>query len=71
MPPSESGETLLQIIREIATQFAHQVELALGAGKGPAALRLGHALEVAERLKRYDLKSKRRDHARLRRVAFR
>ena len=45
--------------QQVAAEFAHQVELALGAGEGAAALRLRHALEIAERLERHDLQAER------------
>ncbi len=38
--------------QQIAAELLHQVELALGAIEGAAPLRLRHALEIAERLKR-------------------
>ena len=42
--------------QQVGLQFLHQVELALGAGEIAGALRLGHALEIAERLERADAK---------------
>ena len=36
--------------QQISAQFLHQVELALGASEIPRTLRLGHALEIPERL---------------------
>src|SRR5260221_8093780 len=49
--------------QEVAAELAHQVELAFGAGKGAAPLRLRHAFEIAERLERHDLQAKRRHDA--------
>ena len=49
--------------QEIAAELPHQVELAFGAGKGAAPLRLRHALEIAERLERHDLQAERRHDA--------
>ena len=49
---------------QVAAELAHQVELALGAREGAAALRLRHALEIAERLECDDLQAERGDHAR-------
>ena len=43
--------------QQIGPQFLHQVELAFGACKIAGALRLGHALEIAKRLERADLKA--------------
>jgi hypothetical protein len=41
--------------KKIAAEFAHQVELALGAGEDALAALRRHALEVAKRLKGDDL----------------
>src|SRR3954470_24206109 len=49
--------------QQIAAELAHQIELALRAREGAASLRLGHALEIAERLERDDLQPQRRHHA--------
>src|ERR1700676_4745319 len=43
--------------QQIRLQFLHQVEFVLCAGKVARALRLGHALEIAKRLKRADGKT--------------
>ena len=40
---------------QIGAELLHQVELALGAVEGARALRLRHALEIAERLEQRDL----------------
>jgi hypothetical protein len=63
MPPRESGETLLHTKSWLQPSSPYQVELALGAGDGAGALRLGHALEVAERLKGEDLQAEPFHHA--------
>src|SRR6185312_9937182 len=44
--------------QKVGLELAHQVELALGPGEAARALRFGHALEIAERLERTDLKAK-------------
>ncbi|MGY4346873.1 hypothetical protein ACVWXM_003340 [Bradyrhizobium sp. GM7.3] len=41
--------------QQIGAELLHQVELAFGAGKVSRTLRLRHAFEIAERLKRTDL----------------
>src|SRR5271165_3359984 len=43
--------------QQIRLQLLHQVEFVLCAGKVARALRLGHALEIAKRLKRTDGKT--------------
>jgi hypothetical protein len=48
---------------EIAAELLHHVELALRAGERLCALRLGHALKVAEGLERDDLEAKVGGHA--------
>ena len=55
MPPSEAGETLEQIRIAAGAELVHQLELALRPLEAARALRLGHALEVAERLEGDDL----------------
>ncbi len=40
---------------EAGAQFLHQVELALGAGQGALAQRVGHAFEIPEGLEEGDL----------------
>ena len=44
--------------QQVGLQFGHQVELALGPCKVAGALRFGHALEIAKRLKRANGKAK-------------
>ena len=48
--------------QEVAAELLHQVELALGAGEHLAALRLGHAFEIAEGLERDRLEAEIVDH---------
>ena len=48
---------------QVGAELLHQVELALGAVEGARALRLGHALEIAERLEQRDLQAVIADHA--------
>ena len=48
---------------QVGAELAHQVELALGPVEGAGALRLGHALEVAERLEEVELEAGVADHA--------
>ena len=48
---------------QVGAELAHQVELALGAVEGAGALRLGHALEVAERLEEGEREAGVADHA--------
>ena len=40
---------------QVGAKFGHQVELAPGPGEGARAMRLGQALEIAERLEKRDL----------------
>src|SRR5216683_3925562 len=40
--------------KKIGAKLLHQVEFALGAHEAACTLRLGHALEIAERLERAD-----------------
>ena len=44
--------------QKIAAEFAHQIEFALGSRERAAALRLRHAFEIPERLKRHDAQAK-------------
>src|SRR5262249_13062623 len=50
--------------QQIGAEFAHQVELLLGAPKRFLALRLRQSLEIAERLQRADAKPEIAAHAR-------
>ena len=54
MPPSADRRDVGADEHEIGAERLHHVELPLGAVEGLGALRLGHALEVAERLEQRD-----------------
>ena len=57
MPPMLSGDDVGANHQQIAAEFRHQIELALGPGEISFALIGRHAFEIAEWLKRYDLQS--------------
>ena len=48
---------------QVGAEFLHQVELALRPVEGAAAMRLGHALEIAEGLEERDFEPVVADHA--------
>ena len=52
MPPSEFRRDVAADQQQVAAEFLHQVELALGALEGALPLRFRHAFEIAKRLER-------------------
>jgi hypothetical protein len=64
MPPSERGGNAGADEDQVGSELLHEVELALGPVKGLAALRLGQAFKVSERLEEGDAEAKIGHHRR-------